>query len=42
MEMKSRDLETSAHALKGSCGNIGAQKMAELCQILEENGRNTL
>ena len=37
---ESRDLETSAHALKGSCGNLGAQHLAELCRQLEENGRN--
>ena len=37
---ESRDLESSAHALKGSCGNLGANHMAELCRQLEENGRN--
>lgn len=37
---EARELETSAHALKGSCGNLGANHMAELCRQLEENGRN--
>ena len=39
-EKSNRGLETSAHALKGSCGNIGALYMAEICSVLEENGRN--
>jgi HPt (histidine-containing phosphotransfer) domain-containing protein len=27
-----------AHALKGSCGNVGAKRMSGLCDILEEKG----
>jgi CheY-like chemotaxis protein/HPt (histidine-containing phosphotransfer) domain-containing protein len=29
----------AAHALKGSCGNLGAKRMAALCDYLEEQGR---
>ncbi len=32
-------LERTAHALKGSCGNLGARKMAETAKLLEEAGR---
>jgi histidine phosphotransfer protein HptB len=33
-------LRQAAHALKGSCGSLGAMRMAELCQILEERDGN--
>jgi CheY-like chemotaxis protein len=33
-------LKQAAHALKGSCASLGARRMAELCQILEERGGN--
>lgn len=33
-------LKQAAHALKGSCGSLGAMRMAELCQILEERDDN--
>ncbi len=32
-------LERTAHALKGSCGNLGARKMAETAGLLEKAGR---
>jgi two-component system sensor histidine kinase/response regulator len=31
-------LRQVAHALKGSCANVGAKRMSELCDILEEKG----
>lgn len=31
-------LESAAHSLKGSCGNIGAPSIAKLCQALETAG----
>ena len=31
-------LESAAHSLKGSCGNVGAPGMAKLCQVLETAG----
>ena len=37
------DAETvrqTAHALKGSCGNLGIRKMAETARLLEEAGRD--
>ncbi len=33
-------LERAAHSLLGSCANLGARRMAELCARLEELGRN--
>jgi len=32
-------LRQTAHALKGSCGNLGARKMYETARLLEEAGR---
>ena len=34
----SSTIEQEAHALKGSCGNMGAWCMAELCAELQEAG----
>jgi two-component system, sensor histidine kinase and response regulator len=34
----SSTIEQEAHALKGSCGNMGAWRMAELCAELQEAG----
>jgi two-component system, sensor histidine kinase and response regulator len=31
-------LRQVAHALKGSCANVGAKRMSELCDILEDKG----
>jgi HPt (histidine-containing phosphotransfer) domain-containing protein len=33
-------VERVAHTLKGSCGNIGATRMATICAELEEAGRS--
>jgi two-component system, sensor histidine kinase and response regulator len=33
------DLEEAAHKLKGSCGNLGATRLRDLCQQLENLGR---
>src|SRR5262249_10926997 len=33
-------LTREAHALKGSSAHLGATRMAELCDILEEQGRS--
>ncbi len=33
-------VERIAHGLKGSCGNMGAVRMAALCAELEEMGRS--
>jgi HPt (histidine-containing phosphotransfer) domain-containing protein len=35
-------LERTAHALKRSCGTLGARKMAETAKLLEEAGRRLL
>ena len=35
------ELRNVAHTLKGSCTNIGATAMAELCLTLENHGRDT-
>jgi PAS domain S-box-containing protein len=32
-------LVSGAHKLKGSCGNLGAEQLLELCRQLEENSR---
>lgn len=32
-------LERSAHALKSSCGNLGAKRLAKLCFDIESAGR---
>ncbi len=37
-----RQLKQAAHALRGSCANLGAKRMAELCQILEEKGEHSV
>jgi two-component system sensor histidine kinase/response regulator len=34
------DLEEAAHKLKGSCSNLGAARLRDLCQQLEKLGRN--
>jgi two-component system, sensor histidine kinase and response regulator len=34
------DLEEAAHKLKGSCGNLGAARLRDLCQQLEKLGRD--
>jgi two-component system, sensor histidine kinase and response regulator len=34
------DLEEAAHKLKGSCGNLGAMRLRDLCQRLEKLGRD--
>lgn len=34
-----KGLESLAHALKGTSGNVGAMRMFHLCAELEENGR---
>jgi len=34
------DLEDAAHKLKGSCSNLGAARLRDLCQQLEKLGRN--
>jgi two-component system sensor histidine kinase/response regulator len=34
------DLEDAAHKLKGSCSNLGAARLRELCQQLENLGRD--
>ena len=34
------ELMKSAHSFKGSCGNMGAPYLAELCRQLEENSRS--
>jgi two-component system, sensor histidine kinase and response regulator len=33
------ELEEAAHKLKGSCGNLGAARLRDLCQQLEKLGR---
>ena len=30
------ELRRSAHALKGSCANVGAMRSAEICQVIEQ------
>lgn len=34
-----RSFERSAHTLKGSCGNLGAQAMSRICVDLQAAGR---
>ncbi|HET9377171.1 MAG TPA: response regulator [Chthoniobacterales bacterium] len=34
------ELEEAAHKLKGSCGNLGAARLRDLCQQLEKLGRD--
>lgn len=39
MEGRNADsVERVAHTLKGSCGNIGAIRMAKICEQLQEMG----
>jgi len=33
-------LETEAHTLKSSCGQLGARRMEELCEFIEQCGHN--
>lgn len=35
-----KGVEKAAHALKSSCANLGATRMAELCRQLEQSGRS--
>ena len=37
---KSDELLKSAHSFKGSCGNIGAFQLSELCKQAEQMGRD--
>jgi CheY-like chemotaxis protein/HPt (histidine-containing phosphotransfer) domain-containing protein len=37
---RASDLEDAAHKLKGSCSNLGAARLRDLCQQLEKLGRN--
>lgn len=34
------ELRRAAHSFKGSCGNIGALPLSELCKDLEQKGRD--
>ena len=34
-----KSLEKHAHSLKGTCGNLGALAMMEVCETLEKKGR---
>ncbi|PCI43546.1 MAG: histidine kinase [Moraxellaceae bacterium] len=38
-ELNSKKLRESAHSLKGSCSNVGAAKLADICKHVEELGR---
>jgi len=38
-ESNSEKLRESAHSLKGSCSNVGAAKLADICKHVEELGR---
>ena len=38
-EQNSERLRKTAHALKGSCGNLGIEQMAASCKELESNSR---
>lgn len=38
-ELNSEKLRESAHSLKGSCSNVGASKLADICKHVEELGR---
>lgn len=41
--LASRDCDTvwrQAHSFKGSCNNIGAERLAQLCQGMESAGRS--
>jgi PAS domain S-box-containing protein len=40
-ENDGKALRQVAHALKGSCANLGANRMAGLCEILEDKGQTT-
>ena len=37
----SHKLERSSHALKGSSGNLGAMKLMQIAEILENKGRSS-
>ena len=39
-EGDARAVEETAHALKSSCGNLGALLLADLCRELETRGRS--
>ena len=38
-ENRADEVRKIAHALKGSCANVGAHRLAGLCEILEEKGK---
>lgn len=38
-EARPEELAREAHALKGSCAQLGATRLAALCEILEDQGR---
>lgn len=38
-DLNSEKLRESAHSLKGSCSNVGASKLADICKHVEELGR---
>lgn len=41
--LAARDNDTvwrQAHSFKGSCNNLGAERLAELCQSMEDRGRS--
>lgn len=40
VEQESKLLYQCAHAIKSSAGNVGAKKLAELCQVIETAGLN--
>ena len=39
-EADARRLERAAHSLKSSCGNLGGERAARVCQEIENAGRN--
>ena len=38
-ERNGKGIEETAHALKSSCGNLGAMQLADLCRKIEAGGR---
>jgi HPt (histidine-containing phosphotransfer) domain-containing protein len=39
-EKNSQNIFTESHSLKSSCLNAGAERMGDLCQLLETKGKN--